>query len=117
MDLEQAIEKHAEWKLKLRLALTRREHLDVESVAHDDRCDLGRWLYGDGQKHFGTLLSFGDCLRKHADFHLEAARVARAINDGRYDEAEAMLNGTGPYASASSSVGVAIMRLRKEAKL
>ncbi len=117
MNLEQAIEKHAEWKLRFRTAMNKHETLDEASIAKDDCCELGQWLHGDGKRRFGSLASYSACVTRHAAFHGEAAKVAHAVNARRYAQAEAMLEGNTGYADASSAVGVAILRLKKEAGL
>ncbi len=115
MDLDHAIEKHTEWKLKFRSAISRRETMDVATIADDHCCELGKWLWGDGKLDHGALKSFATCVSCHTMFHAEAAKVAQAINAKRYTQAEAMLDSNTAYGSASSAVGVAIMRLKREA--
>lgn len=115
MDLSQAIRKHTEWRLKLRSAISNRETLDVATIAKDNCCELGKWLHGEGKALFGTLRAYPVCVAAHANFHVEAGRVAQIINSKRYDDAGKMLDGDTPYVSASTAVGVAIVRLKKEA--
>jgi methyl-accepting chemotaxis protein len=115
MDLSQAIQKHAEWKLKFRGAISGQESLDAITIAKDNCCELGKWLHGEGKIKYSKLASHGECVTKHAAFHLEAGKVAAAINSKKYAEAEAMLGGGTPYAAISSDVAVAISRLKKEA--
>jgi len=117
MDLDQAIAKHAEWKLKFRSAISKQETMDVTTIAKDNCCDLGKWLHGEAKVKFGKLNSYTQCVSKHAEFHTQASKVAQAINAKKYSEAEAMINSGTPYAQASSAVGVAVMALRKEAGL
>jgi chemoreceptor zinc-binding protein len=117
MDLAGAIQKHTEWKLKFRSAIENHETMDVATIARDDRCELGKWLRGDGKLRFGSLQSHAACVARHAAFHAEAGKIAQAINAKRYAAAEAMLDGNMSYAAASSDVGVAILRLKKEAAL
>jgi methyl-accepting chemotaxis protein len=117
MDLNKAIEKHAEWKVKFRSAISKQELLDAETVSKDNCCELGKWLHGESKLKFGNFASHSDCITKHAAFHLEAGKVARTINSKQYSEAEAMLSVGTPYSTASNNVGVAIMRLKKEAKI
>jgi methyl-accepting chemotaxis protein len=114
MDLSIAVQKHAEWKTKLRSAIMKQEQLDVASISKDNCCELGKWLHGEGKAQFGQFESFGECIKKHADFHLEAGKVANFINEKKYPEAEALLEPGSPYSSASNVVGLAIMRLKKE---
>ncbi|MCC7184433.1 MAG: CZB domain-containing protein [Rhodocyclaceae bacterium] len=117
MDLTQAIQRHAEWKLKLRSAIARKEKMDVATITRDNCCELGTWLHGAAKATLGSKASYSQCLHKHATFHVEAGKVAQAINDGQYAKAESMLDAGTPYAAASSAVGVAIMALKKESGL
>jgi len=117
MDLNNAIEKHAEWKMKFRTAISRKETLDASSISKDNCCELGKWLHGEAKAKFSSLKSYLACVAKHSAFHLEAGKVAQTINAKEFSKADAMLNAGTPYTSASSAVGVAILQLKKEAKL
>ena len=55
MDLDQAIAKHAEWKFMFRSAIFKKETLDVNSIARDDCCELGKWLHLEAKAKFGDL--------------------------------------------------------------
>lgn len=115
MNLDDAVKKHTEWKTKFRSAIAKKETMDAATISKDNCCELGKWLYGEGKDQHGKLASLADCTAKHKLFHVEAGKVAAAINAKKFTEAEAMLNAGTPYFSASSEVGVAIMRLKKEA--
>ena len=117
MDLDSAIGRHAEWKLKFRSAISKKESMDAETIKKDNCCELGKWLHGEAKTKFGRLTSHAECVQKHAAFHIEAGKVATAINAKKYVEAEAMINAGTTFAEASSALGVAIMRLKKEANL
>ena len=117
MDLDSAIQKHAEWKMKFRSAIAKQESLDVATIAKDNCCDLGKWLHGEGKSQYGSLGSHADCLVQHAKFHVEAGRVAQAINAKKYADAENMMGSGTPYSTASNVVASAIMKLKKEARL
>ncbi len=117
MDLDNAIGKHAEWKVKLRAAITKKETMDAATIAKDNACELGQWLHGEAKTKYGQTASHAECLAKHAAFHAEAGKVASAINAKRYDDAEAMLALGSGFATASSAVGMAIMQLKKTAGL
>ncbi|MCX7100449.1 MAG: CZB domain-containing protein [Methylobacter sp.] len=109
-----AQQKHGEWKVKLRRAITKHELMDVKTIARDDCCDFGKWLHGDGKIKLGHQTSFSECLSRHAAFHVEAGKVAEVINAQRYKDAEAMLGAGTPYTLASNQVGIAIMRLKQD---
>jgi hypothetical protein len=117
MDLNNAIAAHSEWKTKFRLAIQKKEQLDAASISLDNKCPLGQWLHGDANAQYARLASYDACIAKHAEFHRCAGTVAKAINDGKFTEAEAMLAAGTPYTEASSAVAVAIMALRREARI
>jgi methyl-accepting chemotaxis protein len=54
---------------------------------------------------FGALASFSEETSKHAVFHVEAAKVADAINGKKHAEASAILEAATAFASASGAVG------------
>ena len=117
MNLNEAIQKHGEWKLKIRTSISRHETLDVVAISKDNCCELGKWLHGEARQTFGDLAGYKDCVTRHARFHSEAAKVAQAINARHFTEAEASLEPGSSYMEASSAVGAAIMHLKREAKL
>jgi methyl-accepting chemotaxis protein len=117
MDLNNAVQKHAEWKIKLRSAISKHEQMDVATLAKDNCCELGEWLHGEGRAKFNELESHGECIQKHAAFHVEVARIASAVNAKKFIAAEDMLGAGTAYAHISSALSVAFIRLRKEAGL
>jgi methyl-accepting chemotaxis protein len=117
LDLDTAIKAHAEWKTRLRAAMSGKQQLDAASIGKDNQCPLGKWLHGEAKAKYAGLKSYGPCVSAHAAFHVEAGKVAALINGAKYAEAEAALGGGTPYSSASSAVGVAILNLRKDASL
>ena len=114
MNLDSAISKHAEWKTKFRSAITNKEKLDTATIRRDDCCELGKWLHGEGKISHRSYSSYAAVVPKHAAFHVEAGKVADAINSGKYAEATAMIENGTTFATASTEVGVAIVRLKKE---
>ncbi|PJA27050.1 MAG: chemotaxis protein [candidate division Zixibacteria bacterium CG_4_9_14_3_um_filter_46_8] len=117
MDLNQAIAKHAEWKMKFRSAISRQETMDAVAISKDNCCEMGKWLYGEAKAKLSGLKSYAECVAKHAAFHIEAGKVAHAINAKKYAEAENMIGSNTPYMAASNAVGSGIIHLKKEAAL
>jgi methyl-accepting chemotaxis protein len=113
MDLDQAIAAHADWKVKLRMAIQNKETLDAAQVSADDRCMLGQWLHGEARAKFAGKAEYADCVAKHATFHAAAGAVARRINAGDYGAASDMLGPGSAYSTASFDVGASINRLKK----
>lgn len=117
MDLDKASKAHVDWKVKFRTAIAKQENLDDVTIAKDNCCELGKWLHAEGKAKFGRLTAHKDLLAKHTAFHVEAGQVARLINAARYAEAEHAINAGTGCTTASSAVGVAILRLKKDANL
>ncbi|TRW92777.1 methyl-accepting chemotaxis protein [Candidatus Methylobacter oryzae] len=114
VELDNALHKHAEWKVKFRTALEHHDKMDVATISKDNCCHFGQWLHGHAKSRLGHLDSFSDCMSHHAAFHIEAGKVAQAINEDRRHEVNAMLNPGSAFTEKSSAVGVAIMRLKKD---
>jgi len=117
MDLQEAIRAHAEWRTKLRGAIAAKSNLDVDTIGRDDCCQLGKWLHGESGPMYGPLSSHIACLKKHALFHKESAKVASNINAKRFADAEGMLESGSSYLSAANALVYAIDALKREAKL
>ena len=113
MNLDEAIAKHAEWKVKFRSAMERKEQLDQPTIQKDNCCQLGQWLYGEGAAHCGETAEFRYLVAKHKDFHVEAGKVALLINARNYPEAEKQLAMGTNYSKSSAEVASAILRLKK----
>lgn len=117
MDLDHAIQKHAEWKMRFRKAITQHETMDTATIGKDNCCELGKWLHGEARIKYGKLASHGNCMNKHSAFHTEAKKVAETINKKLFSNAENMLGLGTAYTNASNAVGIAITQLKKEAGL
>lgn len=113
MDLNDALNAHTDWKIRLRRAISERATLDVDLVARDDACDLGAWLHGAARERFGPLPAYVECVRAHARFHLRAAEVAGVINAGDHARAERMLGAGSAYAAASRAAVLAMEALKR----
>jgi len=114
MDLNEAIQKHAQWKFRFHQALLKNESMDAGVIAKDNQCELGKWLYGDAKTLYGQRQAHAQCLARHADFHTEAGKVAGTINARRKDESERMLANGSPFSEASKAVSVALIELQNE---
>lgn len=115
MNLDTAVQTHAQWKTKLRSAIAKHEQLDLITLSRDDCCELGQWLHGEGRSSYGRLASHATCVHKHVAFHSEVTKVAKAVNAQQFAAAEGMLDAGTPYAKASSALSVSFLQLRKEA--
>lgn len=116
LDAIDAIEAHMRWKARLeaRLFGARKVPIAADQVFLDKRSTLGRWLYGRGQERFGTLDTFSELRRHHAEFHRYAGQAVLAFNAGQQEEAVRLVTG-GDYARASQRLRQTITRLFEEA--
>lgn len=114
MDLNVAIQKHAQWKFRLASALRSNESLDAATISKDKCCELGTWLDGQGKVQYQHLPSYEKCVASHTQFHIEAGKIAAAINARRVAEAERMLGSGAPFAEASKNASIAIIELQNQ---
>jgi|GEM_PF-449136 len=117
IDLDSAIQVYSEWKTKLRRAIHHQELLDSATIGRDDCCKLGKWLHGKARRNYPNLANYRDCVNKHAAFHVEAGKVAEAINNKHYAAAETLLGHDSDFASLSREVSMAITKLKMESVL
>lgn len=59
MNFDEAIKAHAAWKIKLKQYIHKPDkNLSADVVGKDNLCDLGKWIYGEGEKNFGHSQDF-----------------------------------------------------------
>jgi len=116
LNLEQAIESHEAWKVRLRKILegTSTEKLDPSIVCLDDQCDLGKWLRGPGLERLGHAPFFSALVSRHRSFHLQAAQVLSLAHAGEKAKAEQMFKTS--YRHSSNQVVLLLKALHKEDK-
>jgi methyl-accepting chemotaxis protein len=66
------------------------------------------------KKRYGSFAGYKKCLAKHACFHVEAGKLASAINAGNFMEAAVTLDLSSAYTTESIELKIAIMNLKKE---
>lgn len=110
--LDNAFRVHNNWKNRLKEAAASGQPLDTATIKRDDCCELGMWLYADGKRLYGQKPEFVKLIEKHQDFHAVASIVATIINKKEVANAEAMLQGSSQFSSASTEVLMAIMQLK-----
>jgi methyl-accepting chemotaxis protein len=119
MDLNMAIQKHAQWKFKFQSSLlehqsgSKTEPLDVATISKDNCCEFGAWLHGS-KYQYQQLPVYVKCIAAHAEFHVEAGKIAAAINAKKVADAERMMAANSAFAEVSKKVGVAIIELKNQ---
>jgi methyl-accepting chemotaxis protein len=115
VDLDNAIQKHAEWKFKFRNALHNNDLMDAAGISKDNNCELGKWLHGEAKELYGTDASYTNCIAAHAAFHKEAGKVAAAINAKKVEAAELLMAAESQFSGVSKTVAVSIIELKNTA--
>jgi methyl-accepting chemotaxis protein len=83
MTPKDAITAHVNWKLRIHAFLTGKlsEKLDPTTIARDNVCELGKWLYGEGKGKMPTA-QHAALVAAHGSFHKEAARIVSEVYAG-----------------------------------
>lgn len=110
--IKNAIAAHGEWKNTFRDFMDGKVNLDAAKVALTSECELGKWLEA-GAKHELDGKSVAQLSLLHGKFHEAAAAVVAKKKSGDQRGAEASLNGSGEFASASSALVRKLMELDK----
>jgi len=115
MDWMEVIGAHVMWKQRLTafLAGTAEEALDPETIRLDDRCALGKWIYGDGAS-MAQLSRYDEVRDMHAQFHQTAADIVNLHLAGNTVEAEKLLHGD--YTRLSEKLKHRIIGLSQQVK-
>ena len=90
--VEKAVAAHEAWKQRLTAAIdSGSSTFDAGTVATDNACDFGKWLYSlsDGDK----AADFESVRSLHADFHALAGKILGLATGGNKDEASALMSG------------------------
>ncbi|NTV39180.1 MAG: HAMP domain-containing protein [Demequinaceae bacterium] len=108
-----AIGAHGAWKKRLATAIAAGSHHEnISVVAQNDQCAFGKWLRDtvptprDEECHQRAVIL-------HGDFHGEAAKVLRQVDQGRLDEARGSTAPGGDFSEASRVLTAAMIRWRK----
>lgn len=97
--------------MKLSAYVYKPDHsLSPAEAGADDRCELGKWLKGEGRRH-ASLPEYTELVSKHAVFHKAAASVIEKADRGEKVDDEIALGAQSPFAAASSAVVSALMKM------
>ena len=91
---DDAVSAHVKWKGRLvdYIRGKSNEKLEVAKVSCDDKCDLGKWLYGPA-KQYAHLPEYGALRNSHAEFHRSVGGIVQCVHDHKQQEALDHLGG------------------------
>ncbi len=115
VDFYAAIQAHVLWRVRLEAYVdgTSDEKLNPNTVGRDDCCDLGKWIYGVGGRHYGAHPIFPDLKEVHACFHKAAGEVVHCVDSGDIEKARKLLL-QGEYTTCSHRVKSHLAKLGLE---
>ena len=116
MNFSAAIRAHANWRLRLSTCCqtNAKETVDTQTLAKANACDLGKWLYGEGQR-YASDPRFGELVNIHTAFHRHAAEIAAMAQSGKRKEAETLINSNdSQFAKTSVQVVGILMKFRTQ---
>lgn len=106
-----------ELKDKFLAAIEAKGQVDAMIIGKQDRCVLGNWLHGEAERRCQLFKSYKPAVMAHTAFHVQAAKVAKLVNVKEYDDARAALEPGTPFSKALVELGVALAKLKAEAKM
>lgn len=95
LDFQKWIGAHRNWRQRLIAYIdgSGTETLDEVVVCRDDRCELGQWLHGNGQRFYAGENIFQRLVNDHAAFHQAAGKVISIFKSKGERDARRKLTG------------------------
>lgn len=111
LNLQEVLNAHLAWndRLKNYLDGTSDEKLDVNQIAPDNLCVLGKWIYGPGEKQFAKLKEFTELKQTHNVFHRTAGQIVQEFANGNASNAVSLLKGK--FRSLSNQIQLNLITL------
>lgn len=111
LDVEAAIQAHLDWKNKLEKAVEQHSigDYDIEKVAEDCHCSLGKWIYNQAKQLYSHSKVYKTLLVSHANFHKIAAEILSDIQEENVDTAKLRIKRE--LARSSDAVQLDLIRL------
>ena len=111
--LDEAVTAHGKWKMRLRNFAGGTETINPEDASKDCLCALGKWIYGEGEKH-SSVEGFAHLKSEHANFHRCAGQVAQKIACGEKNAANILLDDENSDFNAASRRTIAAIKQLKD---
>ncbi|SDK87323.1 methyl-accepting chemotaxis protein, partial [Methylophilus rhizosphaerae] len=110
--LDDANKAHAAWKTRLINYMNgkHKEVINHDDAASDHKCDLGKWIYGEGKQH-AHRNEYRTLKEAHAHFHESVGEILVCIESRKLDQAKFLLGGD--FSRKSKDTRAAIDHLSK----
>lgn len=113
--LDNAIQAHGKWKVKLMAAVKREEIPDRSTAGNDLACDLGKWIHGEGGRLYGGLPEFQKMQAAHKRFHTAVGKILDLVKAEKMEQARHEIE-EGEFQTASREVSFQICQLKAHVK-
>jgi len=110
--LDEASKAHDHWKARLVDYMNGRhkEPINHADAASDHKCDLGKWIYGEGKQH-SHRKEYRELKDAHAHFHQSVGDIVESVAARNLDKAKFLLGGD--FSRKSKETHTAIANLSR----
>ncbi|MDQ7786365.1 MAG: CZB domain-containing protein [Thermodesulfovibrionales bacterium] len=67
--------KHVTWRVKLDDFFDGKPGMTGEEATSHKACDMGKWLYAEGMKKYGTMPEMQELEKKHVELHATVKNI------------------------------------------
>jgi methyl-accepting chemotaxis protein len=114
MDIDEVLSKHLAWKTKFIHAAYSGRPMNPAEIEQDNWCETGKWMQGEGKIKYGHLPSYETCLKRHAEFHIEAGKILSALRAKHFTEAKGLLQLDSGFSLAALGLWNGFVELKNE---
>lgn len=104
-EIAKAIESHAHWKSKLRMAIELGvSEFTPDQVREDKNCMFGEWLHHYIEDAYRDTPEYREIVSLHANFHKEAGEILELALNGNAKEADRRMKIGGRFSAYSETL-------------
>lgn len=104
-NIDKAIAAHGAWKERLTSTIASgTSDFDPEVVKQPDKCEFGKWLYGDISAEAKDTDYYTKSVDLHAKFHIEAGKILALALQGEKADAEALMGDNSEFITLSATL-------------
>jgi len=74
--------KHVTWRVKLDDFFEGKPGMTGEEATSHKACDVGKWLYSEGMKKYGTMPEMHELEKKHVELHASVKNIMTLKQSG-----------------------------------
>jgi hypothetical protein len=111
--VDAAVQAHGQWLTRLRTAIEKgTSEFQPDAVKLDNRCDFGKWLYGEFPATLKATPAFEEIRGLHAKFHQAAGHILSLALGGKKGDALKLMEPTGEFMTLSGNLLLRLKRLK-----